>query len=588
MAKQAFLDGNFGSQGSQGLIGALAFVLALLSTPALAQDVPNHAIPIGRGVGATVWGAGGPCGRGQALVWNAETFDAACQSVVVPANGPPETGQLLIGTTGGAPVWTTILPAPSYTFAGTLNGLTFRGASGMALIGIGWNALQAADGASGNDAIGANALSRCTTCSQNVVIGEGGTGSAITADLGDVLIGFGAAITLNYTAANSFNTIVGHAACQICVTVGSSTMVGRAVFAHGHSGSYVNGLGHAALYYGDNLNAVTAIGPSAGGAPIDGSGTVPPGFPNAGRLIYGLDGDTDVDVMGDSAGKCGAGPSAAPRKQSFAIGSYACIPAIDNVGVLGNGLVALETAAQLWSGYTVSAISSDSNRAITAAQACGGIIIRSGLTAPRTDTLPSAADIVGCVGHDAEPTLGRILRIANNSSQPQTIAAGPGGNASGTMTIAGNGYGELLIQPTVTAGGSEAYTVTRVGGASEPLPIGGPWPWLGLAGVAAIALAYGGRYLEAITRRAMRGERGMIVGLAMVLSVLSAGGAWGEEGAYAPPDQSLWNEMAAAFAKLSMPLEAHQAILQIMSNVEREAQTRAARGRAEKAATAAR
>ena len=86
----------------------------------------------------------------------------------------------------------------------------------------------------------------------------------------------------------------------------------------------------------------------------------------------------------------------------------------------------------------------------------------------------------------------------------------------------------------------------------------------------------------------MRGERGMIVGLAMVLSVLSAGGAWGEEVAYAPPDQSLWNEMAAAFAKLSMPLEAHQAILQIMSNVEREAQTRAARGRAEKAATAAR
>lgn len=52
--------------------------LLLVSTVALAQDIPNHAIPIGRGPGAVGFGFGGPCAAGQALVWSGPTVDPVC------------------------------------------------------------------------------------------------------------------------------------------------------------------------------------------------------------------------------------------------------------------------------------------------------------------------------------------------------------------------------------------------------------------------------------------------------------------------------------------------------------------------------
>lgn len=40
---------------------------------------------------------------------------------------------------------------------------------------------------------------------------------------------------------------------------------------------------------------------------------------------------------------------------------------------------------------------------------------------------------------------------------------------------------------------------------------------------------------------------------------------------FAPPDEALWRAMTEAFAKIAMPLDAHQQVQQIMRNVEAEA-----------------
>lgn len=48
----------------------LTFAFALCATSSLAQNVPNHTIPIGRGPGVVGWGTGGPCVAGQGLIWN--------------------------------------------------------------------------------------------------------------------------------------------------------------------------------------------------------------------------------------------------------------------------------------------------------------------------------------------------------------------------------------------------------------------------------------------------------------------------------------------------------------------------------------
>lgn len=61
----------------------LLLLFTLWSSLALAQpaDVPNHAIPIGRGPGVIGWGVGGPCAAGQILIWaGGATVDPTCGS----------------------------------------------------------------------------------------------------------------------------------------------------------------------------------------------------------------------------------------------------------------------------------------------------------------------------------------------------------------------------------------------------------------------------------------------------------------------------------------------------------------------------
>lgn len=46
---------------------------------------------------------------------------------------------------------------------------------------------------------------------------------------------------------------------------------------------------------------------------------------------------------------------------------------------------------------------------------------------------------------------------------------------------------------------------------------------------------------------------------------------------YAAPEQELWNEMKQALGNVPMALSAHQQVQQVLQQVEREAQMRAAR-----------
>lgn len=107
-------------------------------------------------------------------------------------------------------------------------------------------------------------------------------------------------------------------------------------------------------------------------------------------------------------------------------------------------------------------ITADANTTITAAQLQTGLILRSGLTAGRTDTLPTAAQI--CEQWGFTQPFYFDFRIRNSSGQTETVAAGAGGTAAGTMTLATVTIKNFTVYVSNATPGSEAYTVYAVGG----------------------------------------------------------------------------------------------------------------------------
>ena len=63
--------------------------------------------------------------------------------------------------------------------------------------------------------------------------------------------------------------------------------------------------------------------------------------------------------------------------------------------------------------------------------------------------------------------------------------------------------------------------------------------------------------------------------LAVAAAVIAAVPARAQQPAFAPPDEQLWRQMSEAFSQLSMPMQTHQQVQQIMLNVEQQAQVRA-------------
>jgi len=60
------------------------YLLALLlaSSAALAQDIPNHSVPIGGGPGVVGWRSAGPCVVGQTLIYSGTSSDPGCSAIV--------------------------------------------------------------------------------------------------------------------------------------------------------------------------------------------------------------------------------------------------------------------------------------------------------------------------------------------------------------------------------------------------------------------------------------------------------------------------------------------------------------------------
>ena|SRR5215471_15712079 len=111
---------------------------------------------------------------------------------------------------------------------------------------------------------------------------------------------------------------------------------------------------------------------------------------------------------------------------------------------------------------TIAAITADSAQTLTTDQVVGGLIHRSGMTAGRTDTLPSAAALCEALqGVMVNSVFPLIVRNINAGAFSQTLAVGAGGTlATGsTATTAQNAEHTYRIHFTNVTPGSEAYTL---------------------------------------------------------------------------------------------------------------------------------
>ena len=109
---------------------------------------------------------------------------------------------------------------------------------------------------------------------------------------------------------------------------------------------------------------------------------------------------------------------------------------------------------------TVTAIDTAGNVTLTATQILGGFIDRDPAGGARTDTLPTAALMIaalnqGNIGNAIEFT----IKNSADASETITIAAGSGGTAKGTMTIAQNNSKRFLLIVT----GAATYDVYSLG-----------------------------------------------------------------------------------------------------------------------------
>lgn len=101
---------------------------------------------------------------------------------------------------------------------------------------------------------------------------------------------------------------------------------------------------------------------------------------------------------------------------------------------------------------------------LTAAQLLGGLILRDPNGAGRTDTTPTAALLVAAIpGVQIGQFFEFTIRNDADAAETITVAAGTGGTASGTMTIAQNNMKRFLVRFTAVVSGSEAYTLYSLG-----------------------------------------------------------------------------------------------------------------------------
>lgn len=96
------------------------------------------------------------------------------------------------------------------------------------------------------------------------------------------------------------------------------------------------------------------------------------------------------------------------------------------------------------------ALAADSNQTLTVAQMAGGMILRSGQTAGRTDTTPTAELILAAnPGMDIGDSF--LLVVSNVAAQTLTLAGGTDVTLGTKTTIAASSVGFVLFTKTGAA-----------------------------------------------------------------------------------------------------------------------------------------
>lgn len=103
----------------------------------------------------------------------------------------------------------------------------------------------------------------------------------------------------------------------------------------------------------------------------------------------------------------------------------------------------------------------------SAADLLGGLILRDPNGAARSDTTPSASDIIDAI-YDAKNNDAFIFSIRNDADAAETItlAGGTGVTIDGTATIAQNEIKEFLVVLNDVSSGNEAVTIYSLGTAT--------------------------------------------------------------------------------------------------------------------------
>lgn len=374
-------------------------------------------------------------------------------------------GELAVTGSGNAVLSTSptlVTPILGAASATTINGLSIVSANSQANIGLGTP--LSTQIITGNNVIIGNA-NAFTSADQNVIVGTGGTGASLTVDSGNVLVGWDVAPSLhNGSIPTNFMVAIGNSAARGCISCGSDVYIGRASGVGATTDDHSTGVGHASLFTGSGNSQVTAIGDSAGGAQLTGD-AIPSGFPNTGLSVFPFNGDTNLECIGEHCGKA----TTAARKQSFSVGSYARIPARDNVGVLGNGLQAVETSGRSWDGTSVVTLNANSGQTWTCAQLLGGILTRTGsIGGAFNEQVPTAQAIVQCatggVGNNSEVPVSVPFSYFNNGTGgTATIITNTGITLSGVSATVANATGSMWrVIVTNSTPSSEAVTLYRL------------------------------------------------------------------------------------------------------------------------------
>jgi hypothetical protein len=120
----------------------------------------------------------------------------------------------------------------------------------------------------------------------------------------------------------------------------------------------------------------------------------------------------------------------------------------------------------LFETLNIANVTADANVTLTTDQVLGGWIMRSGMGAARTDTLPTAAQLCEAVqGCAVNLSFAFRIRNVNAGAFAQTLAVGAGGTlaAGNTATTAQTTDHAYRIVFTNVTPGSEAYTLYSLG-----------------------------------------------------------------------------------------------------------------------------